>query len=477
MAKPSIIFMCQKCEAQYHKWQGRCNECGSWNSISEQVIRSIRQNTSPADALLNRSLSDKSFNFTTLAGNVEYPARYVSEMAEFDRVCGNGLVPGSVILVGGDPGIGKSTLLLQVAASLSKNLSCAYISGEEAVTQIKLRAQRMGLGDSQVLLSSCNLIDEVMLALSLHEEVKVLVVDSIQTMSLSNIDSSPGTVSQVRGVTQELLKIAKNKNIVVILVSHVTKDGIIAGPRLLEHMVDTVLYFEGERGNQFRILRTVKNRYGPTHEIGVFSMGEKGLIEVTNPSEMLLSGRSHNVAGNVVYAGIEGTRPLLVEIQALVAPISGLSPHRTVLGWELNRLSMIIAILEARCGVKLSNKDIYLNVVGGIKIMDTGADLAVALALISAAGDRPIPHNIVACGEVGLAAEVRSISQIAARLKEATKLGFTKAFIPRLNAKNDEITGLDKAMSIKQIGSLTEMPLKEIVANNENLAPPPKKRA
>ena len=462
--KNSPAYICQPCETRYSRWMGRCHECQAWDSIVEQAAPSFAPKKATKGSLIN---------FCDISQEVHQPARYACGIAEFDRVCGNGLVPGSVVLVGGDPGIGKSTLLLQVAAGLSQNLSCAYISGEEAVTQIKMRAQRMQLHQSNVKLSANSVINDIIETVNKANDFQVLIIDSVQTMFMANIDSSPGSITQVRAVTQELINLAKTKNLVVILVSHVTKEGVIAGPRLLEHMVDTVLYFEGERSNQFRILRTVKNRFGPTHEIGVFVMREQGLIEVTNPSELLISERSHNVPGNVIYCGMEGTRPLLVEIQALVAPVSSQNPRRTVIGWDLNRLAMIIAILETRCDVKLANKDIFLNVVGGIKIVDTGADLAVAFALISAASDRPIAANIVTCGEVGLAAEIRNVNHIANRLNEAAKLGFAKAYIPKLKHP-EELAGVD-GITVKQIRSLTDLPLRDIVISADNNNKPLKK--
>jgi DNA repair protein RadA/Sms len=357
-------------------------------------------------------------------------SRHLTHIKEFDRVCGGGLVQGSIVLVGGDPGIGKSTLLLQVASSLSKNQKCLYISGEEALDQIQLRAERLGLNQSHNLsLASSTSINDIVTTLDKAENCTLAIVDSIQTMYVEQVESSPGTVSQVRASCQELIRLAKSRGIIIIMVGHVTKEGTLAGPRVLEHMVDTVLYFEGERGHQFRILRAVKNRFGPTDEIGVFEMTQKGLIEVLNPSSLFLMERQENIAGSAVFAGIEGTRPLLVEIQALVASSSYAAPKRSAVGWDLNRLSMILAVLEARCGLAFGAKDVYLNVSGGLRIQEPAADLAVAAALISALLNVPIPKDAIFLGEISLAGEVRAVSQTDTRLKEAAKLGFKKAFV------------------------------------------------
>jgi DNA repair protein RadA/Sms len=364
------------------------------------------------------------------------PARMVTGIAEFDRVSGGGLVPGSATLIGGDPGIGKSTLLLQLVCKLAaSNVRTAYISGEESADQVRMRAQRLGLAKAPVELATATNAGDIAASIGGKDGPDVIVVDSIQTMYLSTLDSAPGTVSQVRASAQELIRAAKLHNAALLIVGHVTKDGAIAGPRVLEHMVDTVLHFEGDRSHHFRILRGIKNRFGATDEIGVFEMVEAGLVEVPNPSELFLADRRDDVTGAAVFAGIEGSRPLLVEIEALVAPSSLASPRRNVVGWDSSRLAMLTAVLEARCGVPLSGRDIFLNVAGGLKISETAADLAVAAALISSVTGRPAPARTVFFGEVALSAELRQVAQTEARLKEAAKLGFDNAMLPRPRKK------------------------------------------
>ncbi len=363
-----------------------------------------------------------------------------SGILEFDRVCGGGLVPGSAILVGGDPGIGKSTLLLQVADALTgpeadAGLACAYFSGEEAVDQIRLRAERLGLAGSRVQLAAATSVRDVLATLDSAQAPQVAIIDSIQTMYVDSLDSAPGTVSQVRASAQELIRVAKQRGFALLLVGHVTKDGVIAGPKVLEHMVDAVLTFEGERSHQFRLLRATKNRFGPTDEIGVFEMTDRGLQEVANPSALFLAERNTNISGAAVFAGLEGTRPVLVEIEALVSPSPLATPRRAVVGWDSGRLSMVLAVLEARCGLTLAGKDVYLNVAGGLRISEPAADLAVAAALVSSARDRALPEGCVVFGEIGLSGEVRPVSQAEARLKEASKLGFTTALLPRRRRK------------------------------------------
>ncbi|RJF86890.1 DNA repair protein RadA [Oleomonas cavernae] len=427
MAKGGESWVCQVCGTAARKWGGRCEACGAWNSMVEEA----------APVALPGGLNGKAKRkgrapvFADLTGGEAPPPRLPSGIDEFDRVAGGGLVPGSALLVGGDPGIGKSTILLQVVASLARlGRNCAYISGEEAIDQIRLRAGRLGLGQAPVkLLAETNLAN-VLAALDGAGKVDVVVVDSIQTMFAENIESAPGTVSQVRAVAGELVRYAKGRGVTVILVGHVTKDGQIAGPRVIEHMVDTVLYFEGERSHQFRILRAVKNRFGPTDEIGVFEMTDAGLSQVPNPSAVFLGERREDVSGTVVFAGIEGTRPLLVEIQALVAPSALGTPRRAVIGWDAGRLAMVMAVLEARCGIAFGPRDIYLNVAGGLRINEPGADLAVAAALVSAMIDIALPRGMVVFGEIGLTGEVRPVTQSEARLKEAAKLGFEQALIP-----------------------------------------------
>jgi len=364
----------------------------------------------------------------------DYP-RHVSDIQEFDRVVGGGLVPGSAVLIGGDPGIGKSTLLLQLVCRLSqKNTRCVYVSGEESVDQVRMRAQRLELAEAPVQLASATSIRDILASVEPvgdNGPVELLIIDSIQTMYVDNIDSAPGTVTQVRSSAQEIIRYAKTYGMAVMFVGHVTKDGQIAGPRVLEHMVDTVLYFEGDRSHQFRILRGVKNRFGPTDEIGVFEMAGGGLQEVENPSEIFLSQRNQDVAGSAVLAALEGSRPMLVEVQALVAPSSLASPRRSVIGWDPNRLAMIVAVLETRCGLQIGSCDIFLNIAGGIRINEPAADLAVAAALVSALQNNPLPPETVFFGEVGLAGEIRQVAQPDLRLKEASKLGFREAVVPK----------------------------------------------
>ena len=381
-----------------------------------------------------------SLDFVGLRGTSPSPPRRFTGIAEIDRVCGGGLVPGSTILVGGDPGIGKSTLLLQVAAALAAGSgAAAYITGEEAIDQIRLRAERLGVADSPVALAAVSSVRDIVEALDAAPAPQLVVIDSIQTMYLDTLDSAPGTVSQVRGAAQELIGLAKRRGFVLVLVGHVTKEGVIAGPRVLEHMVDTVLYFEGERGHQFRILRAVKNRFGATDEIGVFEMGDRGLAEVPNPSALFLAERADpaegdeggsNIAGSAVFAGIEGTRPLLVEVQALVAPSMFGTPRRAVVGWDTTRLAMIAAVLDARCGLAVGANDIYLNIAGGLRIVEPAADLAVAAALVSALTETPVPADLVVFGEIGLSGRIRPVAHADARLKEAAKLGFASAWAP-----------------------------------------------
>ncbi|MBM3468679.1 MAG: DNA repair protein RadA [Alphaproteobacteria bacterium] len=418
MAKTTTRYVCQDCGTWHPKWGGKCEGCGAWNRLVEEQVESKRSTTRPSPV-----------EFVGISGETPLAPRKLTNISEFDRVCGGGVVPGSVLLVGGDPGIGKSTLLLQVVAALARQVPCAYISGEEAIAQIRLRAQRLGVeGGSQLHLASATNVKDILNALDQFGNIELVVIDSIQTMVTDTIESAPGTVSQVRTCAQELIIAAKKRNTVVVLVGHVTKEGVLAGPRVLEHMVDTVLYFEGESNYQYRILRSVKNRYGATDEIGVFEMTDRGLSEVSNPSALFLNDHNQDVSGSAIFAGIEGTRPILTEIQALVAPTYLASPRRTAVGWDAGRLSMILAVLEARCGLIFGNKDVYLNVAGGLKVTEPAADLAVAAALVSALVNVPIPSQSVFFGEIGLAGEVRPVAQAENRLKEAAKLGFLRAY-------------------------------------------------
>ncbi|HXP96590.1 MAG TPA: DNA repair protein RadA [Telmatospirillum sp.] len=424
MAKTSPRYVCQDCGASYARWAGKCEACGAWNSILEEApVESVPKG-------LGGGKGGRRIDFVGLDGGSEPPPRRMTGIAELDRVCGGGLVPGSALLVGGDPGIGKSTLLLQAVAALAAQATCVYISGEEAIEQVRLRARRLGLHGAPVQLAAATALRDIAASLDQGEVPAVVVIDSIQTMYLDSLDSAPGTVAQVRSCASELIRLAKRRGFTLFLVGHVTKDGQIAGPRVLEHMVDTVLYFEGERGHPFRILRSVKNRFGATDEIGVFEMSDAGLTGVANPSALFLAERRGNVSGSCVFAGIEGSRPMLVEIQALVAPSALGTPRRAVIGWDGGRLAMVLAVLDARCGLALAGNDVYLNVAGGLRISEPAADLAVAAALLSSANDVPVEADMVVFGEIGLSGEIRAVSQMDGRLKEATKLGFAQALMP-----------------------------------------------
>lgn len=453
MAKQKPSFICQSCGSVHPRWMGKCEACGAWNTIQEEITESA-----PPKGLgsqkSKRSLELVGLEFT----ETKKLPRHVTGLSEFDRVVGGGLVSGCALLLGGDPGIGKSTLLLQIVCALAKkNLKCLYISGEEAVDQVRLRAERLELSSAPVKLASATSVRDIVATLE-NEDVDIAIIDSIQTMYVDTIDSAPGTVTQVRTAAQELIRITKKKNIAVFLVGHVTKDGQIAGPRVLEHMVDTVLYFEGDRGHQFRILRTVKNRFGPTDEIGVFEMGRLGLAEVLNPSALFLSDRANNVTGSSVFAGLEGTRPILVEVQALIAPAPYGAPRRAVVGWDNNRLAMVLAVLEARGGLQFSGSDIYLNMAGGLKVTEPAADLAVAASLISSLLNIPAPSSTVFFGEIGLSGEIRPVSQPDLRLKEAQKLGFTGAVLARSAGKSGKaIAPPSKDFTIDTIAHIDDL--------------------
>ncbi|MFN7709477.1 MAG: DNA repair protein RadA [Holosporales bacterium] len=427
MAKGAATFVCQSCGGVHPKWSGRCGACGAWNTLVEE--QPLTQ-TPMGKAVKGKT--GHTIEFLSLQQQSQPAPRVLSHTAEFDRVTGGGLVPGSVLLVGGDPGIGKSTLLLQVTAALSRQGTCYYISGEEAPDQIRMRAKRLGVEQTPVQLASATRVEDILKTLSGQETPLLVVIDSIQTMYLEALEAAPGSVSQVRACTHELIRLAKKKGFALILVGHVTKEGTLAGPRVLEHMVDTVLYFEGERGHHYRILRTVKNRFGATDEIGVFEMTLEGLKEVGNPSALFLSDRTSAVSGAAIFAGMEGTRPLLMEIQALVGNSTYATPRRATVGWDATRLSMILAVLENRCGVSFAQRDVYLNVASGMRIQEPAVDLAVAAALMSALTHHPLPAKAVFFGEVGLSGEIRRVPHMDQRLKEAAKLGFESAYGPAL---------------------------------------------
>ena len=427
MARAASEYVCNQCGNVTTKWSGKCESCEQWNTISE-----IAGSSAPPVGRGAKKAKGKSVELAPLAGDDKEPERRKSGIGEFDRVLGGGLVPGSATLIGGDPGIGKSTLLLQAAAAVSKQGGkVIYVSGEEALAQLRMRASRLGLADAIVQMASETNVADIIKTLEKQGDLALVVIDSIQTMWSPAIEAAPGTVSQVRVASQELIHFAKNSDAPLVLVGHVTKDGQIAGPRVLEHMVDTVVYFEGDRGDQFRILRAIKNRFGPAHEIGVFEMQGAGLIEVQNPSALFLEGREADVPGAAVFAGIEGTRPVLVEIQALAAPSSLATPRRAVVGWDANRLSMVLAVLEARCGLSFAGRDVFLNVAGGLRINEPAADLAVAAALISSLSGKPIARDTIVYGELSLSGAVRPVAQNNVRLKEAEKLGFKSAYAPK----------------------------------------------
>ena len=449
MAKPTTRFVCQSCGAVTLKWAGRCEACGEWNSVEAETLVPRPGTKAP---------SGQSVNFVGLQGTTEPPPRAATGLDELDRVLGGGLVPASVILVGGDPGIGKSTLLLQAAARLaSSGKRVLYISGEEAIEQVRLRARRLGCADSPIELAAAVNVRDITASLERAKDASLVVIDSIQTMWLDTIDSAPGTVSQVRACSFELIQRAKAGQFALVLVGHVTKDGSLAGPRMLEHMVDAVLYFEGDRGHQFRILRAVKNRFGATDEIGVFEMTDQGLAEVPNPSALFLAERRGNISGSAVFAGLEGSRPVLMEVQALLAPNPAGSPRRSVIGWDSGRLSMLLAVLETRAGVRLNQTDVWLNVAGGLRVSEPAADLAVAAAIASAAFDKPTRPGTVYFGEIGLSGEVRQVAQAEARLKEAAKLGFDTAALPRRLAHGNRKLNAPDGLALEEIGHIADL--------------------
>lgn len=428
MAKPRVQFICQSCGTAHTRWAGKCDACGEWNTLVEEGTAG---GIGSGPASLRSARKGRAVTLTTLSGEIEEAPRIVSGIGELDRATGGGFVRGSALLVGGDPGIGKSTLLTQAAAALaSKGHRIVYVSGEEAVAQIRLRAQRLGAAETPVELAAETNVEDILATIADGRRPDLLILDSIQTLWTDLADSAPGTVTQVRASAQAMIRHAKSTGTAVVLVGHVTKEGQIAGPRVVEHMVDGVLYFEGEGGHHYRILRTVKNRFGPTDEIGVFEMTDKGLREVANPSELFLGERSTKAPGAAVFAGIEGTRPVLVEIQALVAPSPLGTPRRAIVGWDSARLSMVLAVLEAHCGVRFSQHDVYLNIAGGYRISEPAADLAVAAALVSSLTGIALPADSVYFGEISLSGAVRPVAHAQQRLKEAEKLGFSRAVMP-----------------------------------------------
>jgi DNA repair protein RadA/Sms len=450
MAKPpKSHFVCQNCGDVSPRWVGKCAACGEWNTLVEEADAAP-----PPGSGLTKASKGRAVTLESLKGQSQQAPRMPTGMAELDRVTGGGIVHGSALLIGGEPGIGKSTLLLQLTAALAKTGRRAlYFSGEEAVAQVRLRAERLGLADAPVALASETNLSNILATLGEEKRVDLVVVDSIQTLWADALDAAPGTVSQVRAATQSLIRYAKTRGTALLLVGHVTKDGNIAGPKVIEHMVDTVLYFEGDRGHPFRILRSVKNRFGATDEIGVFEMAQEGLRQVANPSELFLGDRDRSAPGSAVFAGVEGTRPLLVEIQALVAPTSFGTPRRAVVGWDANRLSMVLAVLDARCGVSFGQHDVYLNVAGGLKISEPAADLAAAAALLSSRSNVALDADRVFFGEISLSGALRPAGHMTTRLKEAQKLGFKHAVIPA----SGEVEASGMKLKLERHGQLSAL--------------------
>ena len=442
-------FTCQSCGYQAPKWMGKCPDCGQWDTLVEETCSErspAHKNSRGIGPARNKPVPIDSIE-------IENEERIMTNIAEFDRVLGGGLVAGTLVLIGGDPGIGKSTLMLQALYGLTnRGHTVLYVSGEESVRQIRLRSKRLGTVSHEMLVVS-EVDLEVILSMVVTSKPDVLVIDSIQTMFNADLSSAPGSVSQVRESAMRLMLMAKKSNIPTFLVGHVTKEGAIAGPRLLEHMVDTVLYFEGDRSHVFRILRAVKNRFGSTNEIGVFEMKEKGLQEVRNPSAVFLSERSLNAPGSVVTASMEGTRPILVELQALASSTNFGTPRRTILGLDHNRVALLTAVMEKKLGMHLMGHDIFMNVAGGVKVDEPAVDMGIVSAVASSFLDRPIPENNVVLGEVGLTGEVRAISHADTRVAEIRKMGFTRCFVPKNNLKR--MTG-PEGIEVVGIGTVAE---------------------
>lgn len=443
MAKVKQVFFCQECGYESSKWLGQCPGCRNWNTfVEEKVVTGVSKGAGKREPVNPTSILDVS---------VTEDSRISTGMKELDRVLGGGIVRGSLTLVGGDPGIGKSTILLQVSRNLtSQGVKILYVSGEESLQQIKIRADRLGGFDKDMLLLSETNLNSIVESVE-KVNPEVMIIDSIQTMYLDEVGSSAGSVSQVREVTGQLMKVAKQMNIAIFIVGHVTKEGTVAGPRTLEHMVDTVLYFEGEKNAIYRILRGVKNRFGSTNEIGVFEMKDSGLYEVDNPSEVMLSGRPLDASGSVVVCSMEGTRPILIEIQALVSASSFNLPRRTSVGVDYNRVNMLMAVLEKRAGLMLSGSDAYVNIAGGIKINEPAIDLGIIMALVSSFRNTLVDHNTIIFGEVGLSGEVRGVSMAAHRVKEAAKMGFTTCMLPKINCEGIEIPKGMKLIGVSNV--------------------------
>ncbi len=444
MAKVKSVYICSECGYESPKWYGKCPSCGEWNTMNEEVV----SKTDSSSIGKKTAVYSKPVTITEISTTDEH--RYVTSISELDRVLGGGIVKGSLILLGGDPGIGKSTILLQICKSLCNNLKILYVSGEESKRQLKLRAARLN-AESDNLLVLTETDAQVIAEVIRTDKPDMVMIDSIQTMSISEISSSPGSVTQVRECTNFLMRVAKSMDIPMFIVGHVNKEGSIAGPKVLEHIVDAVLYFEGDKQMSYRILRAVKNRYGSTNEIGVFQMNDTGLEEVENPSMVLLSGRPKNVSGTCVACTMEGTRPILAEVQGLASASAFGNPRRMSTGFDYSRMSLIVAVLEKRAGYYFSNSDVYINVIGGLRLDEPATDLAVAMSLVSSLKDIPIADNSIAFGEIGLAGEIRSVAHAQDRINEASRLGFTKIVIPYHNLKNVQIPQGVEVIGVKNI--------------------------
>ncbi len=453
-AKTKTVFVCAECGAETPKWAGKCPSCGTWNSLNEEIVK--KESAVSYGVAAARSASAHKLDEIS----AENEHRYKTGIRELDRVLGGGLVKGSLVLLSGEPGIGKSTMLLQICGKLAVEGQILYVSGEESVRQLKLRADRLKIDNTELLIMSETDPQAVAEYVRIHKPA-VVVVDSIQTMNISEISSASGSVTQVRESANLLLRLAKTEDIPIILVGHVNRDGAIAGPKVMEHIVDAVLYFEGEKLHTYRILRAIKNRFGSTNEIGVFDMTDRGLEEVENPSAMLISDRIRNVSGTCVACVLEGSRPILAEIQSLVTPTGFGNPRRMSTGFDNNRLNMIIAVLEKRMGFFFSNMDTYLNVVGGLRLDEPAVDLAVAMALVSGIRDIPVPEDVIAFGEIGLSGELRSVPQVAARVSEAARLGFTRCIVPE--SCKGQLKGLVTERPIQIIGARTVRQAVEII--------------